>query len=60
MYFAAREPAVILSVREAPFGGFAVGVLYIRLVMPGVDLPTNDDGVTRPFEKEAEGVLGIE
>ena len=63
IYFAARDPTVILSVREAPFGVFGVGVLKVLLVgtpMPGVTLPTVDEGVTRPLRKEAEGVLGIE
>lgn len=61
IYFAARDPAVILSVRETPFTFLVVGVLKIPLVVmpvPGVVLPT--EGVTRPFEKEVDGVLGKE
>jgi hypothetical protein len=63
IYFAARDPAVILSVRETPFGVFGVGVLNGLLVVrpvPGVVLPAVDEGVTRPLRKEVEGVLGIE
>lgn len=61
MYFAAREPAEILSVSNVPFAGFGVGVLNVFLVMPvpGVALPAAE-GVTRPLEKEAEGVRVIE
>jgi hypothetical protein len=63
IYFAARDPAEILSVSEAPFGVFGVGVLKVLLVVipvPGVILPAVDEGVTRPLRKEAEGVLGME
>lgn len=64
MYFAARDPAVILSVRATPFGVFlVVGVLkdpFVGIPMPGVDLPAVEEGVTRPLRKEAEGVLGMD
>jgi hypothetical protein len=63
IYFAARDPADILSVRETPFVVFVVGVLKDPLVVmpvPGVVLPAVDEGVTRPLRKEAEGVLGME
>jgi len=63
MYFAAREPAEILSVSDVPFVGFGVGVLNVFLVVmpaPGVALPAAAEGVTRPLEKEAEGVRVIE